>query len=188
MAAGVPLENAKVATACGAVEGRAKWQWGRWGGKEEGGWRGGGAAGAIATSGPCYATLKSSASSPYGRATAIKANSYVSLMHTHTHTRRSSGWYKTNFMCVCFTTRTHTRAHSEVAAGGVKSLPVQRNLIREQLNEADRQTERRTDGRLPPTYDALHHRPVCLSVCLVTALTSLCETLSMFHTNIHNRM
>lgn len=55
-------------------------------GRDEGGGRRGGTAGAIATSGPCYATLKSSASSPYGRATAIKANSYVSLMHTHART------------------------------------------------------------------------------------------------------
>ncbi len=94
-----------------------------------GGWRGEGTAGAIATSGPCYATLKSSASSPYGRATAIKANSYVSLMHTHTHT--------------------HTQC--EVAAGGVKNLPVQRNLIREQLKvtQTDRQTDRQA-GVFPP--------------------------------------
>lgn len=90
MAAGVPLENAKVEASCGATERRAKRQQGRgWsgGGKREDGGGEGGTAGASATSGLCYATLKSSASSPYGRATAIKANSYVSLMcaqHTHT--------------------------------------------------------------------------------------------------------
>lgn len=109
MAAGVPLENAKVASACGEVEGRAKWQWGWWGGKEEGGWRGGGAAGAIATSGLCYATLKSSASSPYGRATAIKANSYVSLMHTRTHKHTQEFRLIQNKLYVCvFFTHTHT--------------------------------------------------------------------------------
>lgn len=37
MAAGVPLENAKVAAACGEAEGRAKWQQGeRRGGRMEG--------------------------------------------------------------------------------------------------------------------------------------------------------
>lgn len=82
MAAGVLLENAKVVEACGAVKGELNGR-GDGGGGEERVRRGGRTAGAIATSGPCYATLKSSASSPYGTATAIKANSYVSFTHTH---------------------------------------------------------------------------------------------------------
>lgn len=50
-------------------------------------------AGATATSGMCYATLKSSASSAYGWATTIKANKYVSLIHKHAHTQGGDSWW-----------------------------------------------------------------------------------------------